>query len=271
MSKRHTGRARVGIILGSGLGAFAGSLSAKTVIPYRELPHFPVVGVAGHSGNLVFGDIDSVHVAVLEGRAHYYEGQTMAQVAYPTRLLGWLGMRSLIVTNAAGGIHTSFRPGDLMLITDHINRMGGNPLIGPNADELGERFPDMSEAYDREMRELALAVAAEKGILLRQGVYIAVPGPSYETPAEIRMFRTMGADAVGMSTVPEVIVAGHMGMGVLGISCITNMAAGILPQRLTHQEVIDTTRRIEGQFAALLRALVPRLAALAGEVKGDLP
>jgi purine-nucleoside phosphorylase len=190
---------------------------------------------------------------------HLYEGYTVQDVVYPARVLGCLGIRQLIVTNAAGGINNGFTPGDLMLITDHINMMGCNPLVGPNLDPLGPRFPDMSHAYDPGMRTAALALAREKGIALRQGVYIGLLGPSYETPAEIRMCRALGADAVGMSTVPEVIAANHMGISVLGISCITNMAAGILPQKLTHQEVLDTTKKVEATFSALLAGIIPRL------------
>jgi len=199
----------------------------------------------------------------MQGRVHFYEGYSMAEVIYPVRVLGALGMRQLIVTNAAGGINLSFRPGDLMVITDHVNMMGTNPLIGPNIDELGERFPDMSDAYSRAMREVALRVAEQKGLFLRQGIYMGLTGPSYETPSEIRMMRALGADAVGMSTVPEVIAANHMGIPVFGISCITNMAAGILPQKLTHQEVMDTTERVKEQFMSLLRSIIPALAFLA--------
>ncbi len=200
-------------------------------------------------------------VAALQGRIHLYEGYSIAEVAFPARILGSLGIRRLIVTNAAGGINTAFRPGDLMLITDHINMMGENPLTGPNMDELGLRFPDMSEAYDATMRAVALEVARQKGIPLRQGVYIGLRGPSFETPAEIRMCRVLGADAVGMSTIPEVIVANHMGIGVLGLSCITNMAAGILPQKLTHEEVLDTTEKAGERFQSLIGGIIARLAA----------
>jgi purine-nucleoside phosphorylase len=268
IEKRFSGLPRIGLILGSGQGAFAETLHDRVSIPYGELPHFPRPGIAGHTGNLILGEIEGVSVAVLQGRVHYYEGFSMAQVTYPARVLGYWGIRLLVVTNAAGGINTSFRPGDLMLISDHINMMGANPLIGPNHPELGVRFPDMSEAYDRGLREMALREAARKGIALRQGVYIGLAGPSYETPAEIRMCRALGADAVGMSTVPEVIVASHMGLQVLGVSCITNMAAGILPQRLTHQEVIDTTARVQEQFIGLLRVVIPRMQALAAEAEG---
>jgi purine-nucleoside phosphorylase len=265
VTARHPQRPLVGLILGSGLGSFADTLKARTVIPFAQLPHFPKERVAGHAGNLVLGEAEGVPVAVLQGRAHLYQGYSLSEVAYPARVLGCLGIRRLVVTNAAGGINLGFKPGDLMLITDHINMMGGNPLTGGNIDELGPRFPDMSEAYSCDLREAALRVASERGILLRQGVYVALSGPSYETPAEIRMFRTLGADAVGMSTVPEVIVTAHMGIPVLGISCITNMAAGILPQKLTHQEVMETTACVQEQFLSLLRGVVPALAAQARE------
>jgi len=253
---------RLGLILGSGLGRFADKLERRTVIPCAELPHFPAAAVSGHEGNLVLGESGGVPVAVLQGRVHYYEGYPMAEAAFPVRVLGALGVRQLVVTSAAGGINPEFRPGDLMLITDHINLTGANPLIGPNLDTLGPRFPDMSEAYDAAMRECAVQAAAEIGIPVRQGVYIGLSGPNYETPAEIRMCRTLGADAVGMSTVGEVIVANHMGIGVLGISCITNLAAGIAPQRLTHAEVMETTGRVGEQFGALLSATIPRLPRL---------
>ena len=251
----------VGLVLGSGLGAYADTFERRTVVPFDQLPHFPRSTVTGHSGNLVLGRAEGVAVAALQGRVHFYEGYSISQVVYPVRVLGRLGVRRLVVTNAAGGIDPAFRPGDLMLVTDHLNLMGTNPLIGPNLDELGVRFPDMSEAYDPRMREVALGGAGRLGIALRQGVYAGLTGPSYETPAEIRMLRGLGASAVGMSTVPEVIAANHMGIRVLGISCITNMAAGILPQKLTHQEVMDTTGRVRETFIALLGGILPSLAA----------
>jgi purine-nucleoside phosphorylase len=204
-----------------------------------------------------------VPAVALQGRVHLYEGYSIAEVAFPVRVLGALGIRRLIVTNAAGGINAAFRPGDLMLITDHINLTGINPLVGPNLDALGPRFPDMSEAYDAAMRGIALEVAKRQKIVLRQGVYLGLSGPSFETPAEIRMCRTLGADAVGMSTVPEVILANHMGIRVLGISCITNMAAGILPQKLTHEEVLATTEEAGGKFRSLLDGIILRLAGTA--------
>ena len=255
-------RPSLGIVLGSGLGLFADSIAQKTVIPYNAIPHFPSSTVVGHSGSLVIGTVAGIPVIAMQGRVHLYEGYPITDVVYPARVLGGLGIRQLIVTNAAGGVNAGFKPGNLMLITDHINLMGVNPLVGKNIDELGPRFPDMSHAYDPQMREITLALARERGIQLCQGVYIGLLGPSYETPAEIRMCRVLGADAVGMSTVPEVIVANHMGIRVLGISCITNMAAGILPQKLTHQEVLDTTKQVEDTFCSLLTGIVPRLAAI---------
>jgi purine-nucleoside phosphorylase len=253
----------LGLILGSGLGAYADSFRDRAVIPFGEIPHFPSSTVLGHSGNLVIGNAEGVPTVALQGRVHLYEGYSIAEVAYPARVLGCLGIRRLLVTNAAGGINLDFRPGDLMLISDHINLMGANPLVGVNLEKLGPRFPDMSEAYDSGLREIALEVAREKGIGLRQGVYVGLCGPSYETPAEIRMCRAIGADGVGMSTIPEVIVAGHMGIPVLGISCITNMAAGILPQKLSHKEVMDTTDKVKQQFLSLLQGIIQRLANIA--------
>jgi len=258
---RCKGQPSVGLILGSGLGSYADSLQERTVLPFGEIPHFPVSTVPGHSGNLISAVVQGAPVVALQGRVHLYEGYSMAEVAFPARVLGCLGIRGLIVTNAAGGINEGFRPGDLMLITDHINLMGANPLMGANLDEFGPRFPDMSEAYDPHLLKVALEVAREERMSLQQGVYAGLCGPSYETPAEIRMLRALGADAVGMSTIPEVIIAAHMGIPVLGISCITNMAAGILPQKITHQEVIHTTERSKESFAALLNGIIPRLAA----------
>jgi purine-nucleoside phosphorylase len=256
---RYKERPTLGLILGSGLGPYADTFEQRTAIPFEDLPHFPHSTVIGHSGNLVLGRAEGVPVAAMQGRVHFYEGYSMQEVVYPVRVLGALGIRQLIVTNAAGGVNVAFRPGDLMLITDHINLMGTNPLIGPNIRELGDRFPDMSDPYNLTLRERALKAAEKSNTRLREGVYLGLSGPSYETPAEIRMLRTLGADAVGMSTVPEVIVSNHMGIRVLGISCITNMAAGILPQKLTHQEVMDTTERVKDQFVSLLRNIVPSL------------
>jgi purine-nucleoside phosphorylase len=253
-------RPALGLILGSGLGAYADCFEDRITIPFGDLPHFPPSTVAGHPGNLVIGKAEGVPAVALQGRVHLYEGYSIEQVAYPARVLGCLGIRTLVITNAAGGINLDFRPGDLMLVTDHINMMGANPLVGHNVDELGPRFPDMSEVYSGALRKIAMEAARQRSIGLREGVYVGLCGPSYETPAEIRMYRTLGADAVGMSTVPEAIVAGHMGIRVLGISCITNMAAGILPRKLTHHEVIDTAERVKDKFLSLLQGIIPRIA-----------
>jgi purine-nucleoside phosphorylase len=251
---------RVGIILGSGLGAFADSFERKVVIPYGELPHFPHSSVPGHAGRLVLGLVGGEPVVAMQGRVHSYEGYSSVQVAFPARVLCALGIRGLVVTNAAGGINPQFVPGDLMAITDHLNLSGWNALTGPNDDRLGPRFPDMSRAYAPSLRELLLQSAQRTQVLLRQGVYVMVAGPSYETPAEIRMFRTLGADAVGMSTVPEVVAASHMGVPVVGISCITNLAAGVGDKPLTHEEVAETANRVAGIFSRLLTDFLPVVA-----------
>jgi purine-nucleoside phosphorylase len=249
----------VAIVLGSGLGDFADSLADPVVAPYDTLPHWPQSRVVGHAGRLVVGRVAGKRVAALAGRVHVYEGHPMATVVFAVRAMARLGVPRLILTNAAGGINTDFGQGALMVIDDHINLMGGNPLIGPNDDRLGPRFPDMSEVYSRRLRALADDAARAAGVAVRHGVYVAVHGPSYETPAEIRAFRAIGADAVGMSTVPEAIAARHMGVEVLGISCITNMAAGVLDQPLVHDEVMETARRVRGSFIALLEGVVARL------------
>jgi len=249
----------VAVVLGSGLGAFAEALAEREVLPYESIPHWPASRVVGHAGRLVAGATRARRVLALSGRVHFYEGHSLETVTFATRVLGRLGVKTLIVTNAAGGINTRFDRGALMLIEDHINLLGTNPLIGPNETRFGRRFPDMSEVYSRRLRGIAGEAARAIGLPLEQGVYIAVTGPSYETPAEIRAFRTWGADAVGMSTVPEAIVARHMGIEVLGISCISNMAAGILPQPLTEEEVIETTGRVRAQFIALLEGVLERL------------
>jgi purine-nucleoside phosphorylase len=249
----------VAIVLGSGLGAFGDSLGDAVTLPYESIPHWPASRVIGHAGKLVAGRARGRRVLALSGRAHFYEGHDLRAVTFATRVLGRLGVKTLILTNAAGGINTRFGQGALMLMDDHINLLGTNPLIGPNDDRFGRRFPDMSEIYSKRLRGLATEAAAAIGLPIEHGVYIAVTGPSYETPAEIRAFRAIGADAVGMSTVPEAIVARHMGIEVLGISCISNMAAGILPQPLTEEEVIETTGRVRGQFIALLEGVIERL------------
>jgi purine-nucleoside phosphorylase len=246
----------VGVILGSGLGDFAAAVEDRLEIPYAQIPGFPASAVVGHAGTLVAGTLAGVPVVVLSGRIHYYEGHPMSAVVTPARVLGLLGCRDVVVTNAAGGIDTSYRPGDLMLIADHVNLFGTNPLVGPNDETFGARFPDMSDAYRADLRKLAKAVARKVRVPLKEGVYVGVTGPSYETPAEIRAFRSLGAHAVGMSTVPEVIALGHMGVGVVGISCITNMAAGVLRQPLRHDEVLETTRRVKDRFVRLLTTLV---------------
>jgi purine-nucleoside phosphorylase len=249
----------VAIVLGSGLGAFADSLDEPMIAPYETLPHWPQSSVVGHAGRLVVGYAAGKRVAALSGRVHVDEGHPKTTVVFAVRVMARLGVPSLILTNAAGGINTNFGQGALMVIDDHLNLMGSNPLIGANDDRMGPRFPDMSEVYSYRLRGTADEAAAAAGIELRHGVYVAVHGPSYETPAEIRAFRTLGADAVGMSTVPEAIAARHMGMEVLGISCITNMAAGVLNQTLVHDEVMETARRVRGSFIALLEGIIARL------------
>lgn len=250
---------QIAIVLGSGLGDFTTRLSNAVTVPYEKIPHWPASRVMGHAGHLVAGTLAGRNVAVLSGRVHLYEGHDAATVTFATRAMGLLGVKILILTNAAGGINTAFSAGALMIIDDHINFMGENPLVGPNEDRFGLRFPDMTEVYSRRLRGLADAAAKAQGIQVTHGVYLALRGPSYETPAEIRCFRTMGADAVGMSTVPEALAARHMGIEVLGVSCITNMAAGILPQPLHHDEVMETARRVRGEFGALLEGTVGRI------------
>ncbi len=251
---------KVGIILGSGLGDFADTFAEKTVVPYSEIPGFPTSSVPGHAGRMVLGKLGGEPVVAMQGRVHMYEGYPPWQVAFPARVLCALGIKTLVVTNAAGGIRHDLEPADLMVITDHINLSGQNPLTGPNDERLGPRFPDMSTAYDGGLRELLLKKAEELKIPLKQGVYVWLAGPSYETPAEIRMLRTLGVDAVGMSTVPEVIAAAHMKVKVAGISCITNFAAGIGKKPLSHQEVAETAERVRDRFAALLAAFLPAVA-----------
>jgi purine-nucleoside phosphorylase len=247
------------IVLGSGLGAFADRIESPTVIPYGDIPNWPASHVIGHAGKLVTGRIAGRDVAVLSGRAHFYEGHALTTVTFATRVLARLGVKALVLTNAAGGINTSFAPGTLMVIDDHLNFMGSNPLVGQNEDRFGVRFPDMTEVYSARLRRVADEAAGAAGVAVRHGIYIGLHGPSYETPAEIRAFRTLGADAVGMSTVPEAIVARHMGLEVLGISCITNPAAGVLPAPLHHDEVMEVARRVSGEFMSLLEAIVGRL------------
>ena len=252
-------RPPVGVVLGSGLGAFAAELTDRAEMPYSEIPGWPAATAVGHAGKLIFGRLGALDVAVMAGRAHLYEGYTPAQVVYGVRVLRAVGVRSLVFTNAAGGINLAYERGGLVLICDHINLQGSNPLAGPNDDHLGPRFPDMSEAYSREYRHIARDVATGLCIHLPEGVYAGMLGPSYETPAEIRYLRAIGADLVGMSTVAEVIAANHMGMKVLAISCVTNMAAGVLPQKLSHEEVLEAGAMVAETLVRFLKALLPRL------------
>ena len=245
-------RPTVGLVLGSGLGDFADTLENPVRIPYSDIPNFPVPTVPGHAGALVFGKKCGQTVVVLQGRIHYYEGLPQQEITLPIRVLAALGVKTLVLTNACGGVNLSFRPGDLMLISDHINYSGANPLMGPNLDAFGPRFPDMSDLYTASLRKAIKEKAAAAGIPLQEGVYAMYSGPDYETPAEIRMFRVLGADTVGMSTVPEALVAGHCGMNVVGVSCVTNMAAGVLPVKLSHAEVMETADRVHDTFQKLI-------------------
>ncbi len=250
---------KVGLVLGSGLGDFTSKITDAVIIPYTAFEGFPVSTVEGHKGQFVFGWIGDTYVVAMQGRFHFYEGYNLQQVTMPIRLMGEIGIQALIVTNAAGGVNDTFLPGQLMLIEDHINFMGQNPLMGSNQDAYGPRFPDMTVAYDLELRTIARRVAADCGVTLKQGVYMAFSGPSYETPAEVRMARMLGADAVGMSTVPEVIVARHMGIRVLGVSCITNMAAGVSDVMLSHEDVVRTSHKARGEFGLLIEHIIREL------------
>lgn len=256
LKSKYSKTPRIGLILGSGLGVLAEDIENPVKIPYEEIPDFPVSTVEGHAGQLVFGLLSGKEVVAMQGRFHYYEGYHFDQVTFPVRVMKELGVEVLIVTNAAGGVNENFLPGDLMIISDHINNMGNNPLIGANDARLGARFPDMSEAYNRELRSLARNVAEKLNIKIQEGVYVGNTGPTYETPAEVHMIRAFGGDAVGMSTVPEVIVARHAGVKVLGISCISNMASGILDQPLTHDEVIETTEKVRADFLKYVNEIV---------------
>ena len=253
-------RPKIGLVLGSGLGGFADELADATRVPYANIPFFPRSTAVGHAGQLVIGTAGGIPVAAMQGRVHLYEGYSAREVAFPMRVLDQMDIRAVILTNAAGGINLEYKQGALVVITDHINLQGHNPLVGPNDDRFGPRFPDVTQAYWKPYREIALQVAKQSGKTLYQGVYAALLGPNYETPAEIRYLRTIGADLVGMSTVPEVIVARHMGVKVLAISCVTNMAAGILDQTINHAEVLETGERVKGDFVALLRAVLPEIA-----------
>ena len=265
LQTKTNARPKTGLILGSGLGDFCDLLENVTEVPFSDIPDFPVATVAGHTGAFLFGTYQGTPVAVLRGRIHCYEGYTPQEVVMPVRLMAMLGVKTVILTNAAGGVNKAYKPGALMLLEDHINFCGANPLTGPNLDQLGPRFPDMSDVYCRQLRERVQELALAEQIPLEQGIYLMYGGPSYETPAEIRAFRTLGADAVGMSTVPEAIAANHCGMHVLGISCITNMAAGILPQKLSHAEVVEAAALAKPRFIRLLT-----LAIAAAEEPKDL-
>lgn len=257
-------RPRIGLVLGSGLGAFAGELASAVRIDYAKIPHFPRSTAIGHAGRLVIGKVGEVPVAAMQGRVHFYEGYSMPEVIFPMRVMARMGIGAVILTNAAGGINTGLKQGGLVVLRDHINLQGTNPLIGPNDERFGVRFPDMTQVYWKPYRDAALAEARRLGIELSEGVYAALTGPSYETPAEIRYLRGIGANLVGMSTVPEVIAAAHLGIRVLGISCVTNMAAGILDQPITAEEVLETGERVKADFVALLRAVIPRIQEDAG-------
>lgn len=254
-------RPKIALVLGSGLGAFADDFENATRIPYAKIPHFPRSTAIGHAGQLVIGKVDGMEVVGMQGRVHLYEGYSAQDVVFPVRVFSRMGVKAVILTNAAGGIKKEFTQGRLVVISDHINLQGVNPLCGPNDKHFGPRFPDMTNAYDKKFREIALAAGRKLNIELGEGVYAGLLGPSYETPAEIRYLRAIGADLVGMSTVPEVIAARHAGMRALGISCVTNAAAGVLDQPLNHIEVLETAERVKGQFIGLLRAVIPQIAA----------
>lgn len=258
---KTTLRPKIAVVLGSGLGAFADNLAEATRVPYQEIPAFPRSTAVGHAGVLAIGNCAGVPVAAMQGRVHMYEGYSAQEVAFPMRVLGRMGIKAAILTNAAGGINLEHKQGCLVLLSDHINLQGRNPLVGPNDERFGPRFPDMTRAHHKPYRQAALEEARRLGITCFEGVYAALLGPNYETPAEIRFLRTIGADVVGMSTVAEVIAARQMGIKVLAISCVTNMAAGILDKPINHEEVLETGERVKGQFIALLRAVIPRMVA----------
>jgi purine-nucleoside phosphorylase len=259
--ERYKDELQIGLVLGSGLGAFADEIEDSVKIPYEEIPGFARSTVEGHAGQLALGKVEGVNVAAMQGRFHFYEGYSLEEVTFPQRVMGLLGIKSLILTNASGGINVDFEPGMLMLISDHLNLMGTNPLIGYNDERFGPRFPDMTNVYDRDYQEIAMQEAHAMGLNMRRGIYAALTGPSYETPAEIRLFRILGADAVGMSTVPEAIVARQMGIKVLGISCITNLAAGVTDTPINHEEVMETGERVKETFKELLRRIIPKLSS----------
>ncbi len=250
---------RIGVILGSGLGHFVSQLKVEATLPFHSVPHFIPPTVEGHSGNLIFGRIENVDLVILQGRLHYYEGHTMETVVFPARVMAMLGIEILVVTNSAGGYGDGMNPGDFMIIEDHINMMGNNPLMGPNIKELGPRFPDMTEAYDRELIHTAERILRSQKTFFHKGIYVGVTGPTYETPSEIKMFKSFGGKAVGMSTVPEVIAANHLGIRVAAISCITNLAAGVSQNKLTHSEVTETAKKVEQKFCAFLTEFVTKV------------
>jgi purine-nucleoside phosphorylase len=260
IQKKTKLRPKIALVLGSGLGGFADEFADAVRIPYAKIPHFPQSTAIGHAGQLVLGRVEGVEVVGMQGRVHLYEGYSAKEVTFPVRVFSRMGVKAAILTNAAGGIRKDFTQGRLVVISDHINLQAASPLTGPNDERFGKRFPDMTSAYDKKFRELTLGEGRRLGIDFEEGVYAALPGPSYETPAEIRFLRTIGADLVGMSTVPEVIAARHGGIRVLGISCVTNAAAGVLDRPLDHKEVLETAERIKGQFIGLLRAIIPGIA-----------
>ena len=257
---RSEAEVSVALVLGSGLGAFADELQEATVFPYPEIPGFGASTVQGHAGKLVIGKAGAMPLAAMQGRVHFYEGYSLSEVTFPIRVFKLLGVRTLVLTNAAGAVNVEFQPGALMVIADHLNLIGDSPLRGPNDERFGPRFPDLTEVYSRDLQEIVIEEARGMGIEMRRGIYAALAGPSYETPAEIRMIRTLGADAVGMSTVPEAIVARHMGMKVIGISCISNLAAGLTDRPVNHQEVMETGERVKAEFTELLRRVIPRVS-----------
>jgi len=259
INKKIDFKIEIALILGSGLGVLAEEIKNKVIIDYKDIPHFPVSTVKGHAGRFVIGQLSGKNVIAMQGRFHYYEGYSLKEITMAVRVMKELGAGKILLTNAAGGINKNFSPGEFMIISDHINLIGDNPLIGKNLDEYGPRFPDMTEAYDRNFIRSAEKAAQKNGILIRKGVYAALSGPSYETPAEIRYLQNIGADAVGMSTVPEVIVARHMNMRVLGISCITNMAAGILSKPLDHKEVVEIAKKVRPQFLKLMKEIIKNI------------
>jgi purine-nucleoside phosphorylase len=252
-------RPRIGLVLGSGLGAFANELAGAARIDYKKIPHFPRSTAIGHAGRMVIGKVGDVPVAAMQGRVHFYEGYAQREVIFPMRVMAQMGIRAVLITNAAGGINLEFKQGCLVVLRDHINLQGTNPLIGSNEERFGVRFPDMTQVYWKSYQDVALQEGKRLGVEMAHGIYAALTGPSYETPAEIRYLRVIGADLVGMSTVPEVIAAAHLGIRVLGISCVTNMAAGILDQPITTEEVLETGERVKADFVALLRAVIPRM------------